>query len=129
MFEFECECALTARPSTLRFRSGSVRTRFTTSGGPPNREPDFRSGSAPMLNFEPDFGPVRKGSGPNRGSELDCGITIAVTIAVTITASLFLDLAYYFLQCQWCPSYMTWLKCHSNPLLQFRGRELYARRK
>src|SRR5260221_579524 len=28
-----------------------------------------------MPNFEPDFGPVRKGSGPNRGSEPDCGIT------------------------------------------------------
>jgi hypothetical protein len=36
---------------------------------------DFGSGSAPMPNFEPDFGPVRKGSGPNHGSEPDFGNT------------------------------------------------------
>jgi hypothetical protein len=59
-----------------RFRSGSVRTRFTTSGPLPNPGPDFGSGSGPVPNFEPDFGPVRKGSGPNRGSEPDPGNTI-----------------------------------------------------
>ena len=71
----ECVLIVLSRPST-RFRSGSVRTRFTTSLGAPNPEPDFRSGSASMLNFEPDFGPVRKGSGPNRSSEPDSRNTI-----------------------------------------------------
>ena len=72
--ERECVLVVLGRPST-RFRSGSVRTRFTTSLGVPNREPDFRSGSASMLNLEPDFGPVRKGLGPNRSSEPDSGNT------------------------------------------------------
>ena len=33
------------------------------------------SGSAHILNLGPDLGPVRPGSGPNLGSEPDCGIT------------------------------------------------------
>jgi len=58
-----------------RFRSGSVRTWFTTSGPLPNPEPDFGFGSGLVPNFEPDRSPVQKGSGPNRGSEPDPGIT------------------------------------------------------
>ena len=57
--------------------SGSVRSERGSPllGTLPNRELDFRFGSGPMPDFGPDFGPVRKSSGPNRGSEPDCGIT------------------------------------------------------
>jgi hypothetical protein len=41
----------------------------------PNRKPDQRSGSPHVPNFELDFGPVRKGSGSNHGSELNLAIT------------------------------------------------------
>jgi hypothetical protein len=59
--------------------SGSkVRTSpdgFAIFGALLNREPDFRSGSANMLNLGLDLGPVRQVSGLNLGSEPDCGIT------------------------------------------------------
>ena len=59
--------------------SGSqVRTRpngFAIFWAPPNPEPDVGSGSAPTLNLGPDLGQVLLGSGPNPGSEPDCGIT------------------------------------------------------
>ena len=41
----------------------------------PNRKLDRRSGSPHVPNFEPDFGPVRKGSGSNHSSELNLAIT------------------------------------------------------
>jgi hypothetical protein len=48
---------------------------FAIFGALLNRELDFQSGSANMLNLGPDLGPVWQVSGPNLGSELDCGIT------------------------------------------------------
>ena len=62
-------------------RQEKVQVRFGPNpvhhfGPPPNPEPDFRFGSGLMLNLRPDFGPVQKSSGPNRGSEPDSGITI-----------------------------------------------------
>jgi hypothetical protein len=56
---------------------GSVRSeRGSTLLGPLlNPEPDFRFSSGPMPNFGLNFGPVHRGSGPNRGSGPDCGIT------------------------------------------------------
>ena len=50
-----------------------VQARF---GPSPNPEPDFGSGSAPMLNFGLDLGPVHQGSGPDQSSEPNCGNTI-----------------------------------------------------
>jgi len=67
-----------ARKRSVRQGLGpvQVRTGFTIFGPPPNLEPDFWSGSAPTPNLELDRGPVRRGSGPNLGSELDCSNTI-----------------------------------------------------
>ena len=48
---------------------------------PPNLGPDHRFGSALSPNFEPDFGQVLKSSGPNRGSELDWGISNCTTLS------------------------------------------------
>ena len=61
------------RPSGSTVRTGP--DGFAIFGALPNREPDFWSGSAHILNLGPDLGPVRPGSGPNLGSEPDCGIT------------------------------------------------------
>jgi len=44
-------------------------------GPTPDPEPDRRSGSAPTPNPGPNFGPVRGGSGPDQGSEPNCGNT------------------------------------------------------
>jgi len=65
-------CSLSTAPS-----SGPVwvRTGFTIFGPPPNPEPDFGFGSAPTPNFELDLSLVRKSSGSNLGSELDCSNT------------------------------------------------------
>jgi len=59
-------------------RSEPVRTRpnrFDDFCILPNRKLDRRSGLPHVPNFEPDFGPVRKGSGSNHGSELNLAIT------------------------------------------------------
>ena len=45
---------------------------------PPNLNLYCRSGSVTMPNLGPDLGPVRLGSGPDRGSESDCGNPIYV---------------------------------------------------
>ena len=56
-----------------------VRTGSPGFGAPPNLEPDFGSSSAPTLNLGPDLGPVREGSGPDRGSALNRGNTTTST--------------------------------------------------
>ena len=61
---------------TVQTWSGKVRQVQARFGPSPNPEPDFGSGSAPMLNFGPDQGPVHQGSGPDQSSELNCGNTI-----------------------------------------------------
>jgi len=48
-----------------------------------NTEPDLRSGSAISLNLDPNLGPVRTGSGSNRGSEPNHGITNNLDIIQT----------------------------------------------
>ena len=58
--------------------SGEVRTspnQFSKLRPALNLEPDHRSGSGPLANHKPDFGPVLKSSGLNLGSELDHSIT------------------------------------------------------
>src|SRR6267154_3184274 len=40
-----------------------------------NQGPNHAFGSGLTLDFEPNFGPVRKSSGSNLGSEPDCGST------------------------------------------------------
>src|SRR5712691_5324521 len=57
------------------FRFGPGPNAFAIWGALPNPEPDLGSGSPPMPNFEPDSGPVQPGSGPNRSSGPNCGIT------------------------------------------------------
>ena len=58
---------------TFRFRFRPGPDRFAGLGQPPNPELDFGSGSAPMLNFGPDLGPVHQSSGPDQSSEPNCG--------------------------------------------------------
>ena len=47
------------------------------SATPPNLNLYCRSGSVTMPNLGPDLGPVRLGSGLDRGSEPDCGNPIS----------------------------------------------------
>ena len=47
-------------------------------GPTPDPEPDHRSGSALAPNSGPNPGPVREGSGPDQGSEPNCGNTSGV---------------------------------------------------
>jgi hypothetical protein len=60
-------------PKKVRFEPGSDRFR------PPvhslNLDPDLGFGSMISLNFGPNLGPVLVGSGSNRGSEPNIGIT------------------------------------------------------
>ena len=64
-------------PYTTLFRSGpgsDGSEQFTDISPVPNLEPDMWSGSAQVLNLGPNFGQVRKSSGPNLSSEPDYGI-------------------------------------------------------
>ena len=56
-------------------RSEPVQNPFNKNPGPPNREPDHRSGSSQTLNLGPNHGQVRLGSGSNHGSELNLSIS------------------------------------------------------
>src|ERR1700678_2944245 len=63
-------------------KKGSVRVkpgsdRFRSIVHPLNLDPDLRFGSGNSLNLGPNLGPVQAGSGSNRGSEPDRGITIS----------------------------------------------------
>ena len=61
------------------WRFGPGPDRFARFG----HTPEFcRSSLVTMPNLGPDLGPVRLGSGPDRGSEPDCGNpTVALTNA------------------------------------------------
>ena len=76
-------------PHTRPQASGSqVRTRpngFAIFWALPNPEPDFGSGSAHTPNLGLDLGQVLQGSGPNLGSEPDCGITKTEGHALRVT--------------------------------------------
>jgi len=52
-----------------------VQKRFSPIIHSLNADPDLGFGSAISLNFDPNLGPVRVGSGSNRGSEPNIGIT------------------------------------------------------
>ena len=56
------------KSGTFLVQKGSVRTAF-------GRVQRISSFSAIPLNFEPNLGPVQVGSGSNRGSEPNFGIT------------------------------------------------------
>ena len=63
---------------TVQTWSGKVCQVQARFGPSLNPEPDIGSGSAPMLNFELDQGPVYQGSGPDQSSELNCSNTTHV---------------------------------------------------
>src|SRR6267154_6334899 len=55
-----------------------------------NQGPNHMFGSGlPTLDFEPNFGPVRKSSGSNLGSEPDCGSTKLKLPPHTLTSTTF----------------------------------------
>jgi hypothetical protein len=60
-------------PKKVRSEPGS--DRFSHILNIANTDPDLRFGSAISLNFDPNLGPVRTGSGSTLGSEPDRGIT------------------------------------------------------
>ena len=56
-------------------RSKLVQNPFNKNPGPPNREPDHRSGSSQIPNLGLNHGQVRLGSGSNHGSEPNLSIS------------------------------------------------------
>jgi hypothetical protein len=60
-------------PKKVRFEPGS--DRFSRIAHPLNADPDLGFGSAICWNSDPNLGPVQVGSGSNRGSEPNIGIT------------------------------------------------------
>ena len=60
-------------PKKVRFEPGS--DRFSPIAHSLNLDPDLGFGSAISLNSDPNLGPVLVGSGSNRGSEPNIGIT------------------------------------------------------
>ena len=63
-------------PKKVRSEPGS--DRFSPILHSLNADPDLGFGSAISLNFDPNLGPVLVGSGSNRGSEPNIGITTMV---------------------------------------------------
>ena len=63
-----------AQRGSVRVEPGS--DRFRPIVHPLNLDPDLRFGSGNSLNLGPNLGPVQAGSGSNRGSESNHGITI-----------------------------------------------------
>src|ERR1700678_850224 len=66
---------LLAQKGSVWVKPGS--DRFRPIVHPLNLDPDLRFGSGNFLNLGPNLGPVQAGSGLNRGSEPDHGITKA----------------------------------------------------
>src|SRR5271168_3500737 len=64
---------LLAQKGSVRVKPGS--DRFRPIVHPLNLDPDLRFGSGNSLNLGLNLGPVQAGSGSNRGSEPDRGIT------------------------------------------------------
>jgi hypothetical protein len=60
-------------PKKVRFEPGS--DRFSPTSHSLNLDPDLGFGSTISLNSDPNLGPVLVGSGSNRGSEPNIGIT------------------------------------------------------
>jgi len=70
-----------ALPAIVQKRVGPnwVQKRFSPIVHSLNTDPDLGFGSASSLNFDPNLGPVQVGSGSNRGSEPNIGITSRFT--------------------------------------------------
>src|ERR1700678_738004 len=73
-------CTVTVNSPSPKKKEGLVRVkpgsdRFRPIVHPLNLDLDLRFGSGNSLNLGPNLGPVQAGSGSNRGSEPDRGIT------------------------------------------------------